>query len=707
MPTSTWQFQPQWWRNVLTVAQTNLQARDTPKYRPEVFMHQLAEQGNNVAIANAGGIYAWYPTEVLDHNVNPYLEGRDFVRECADAAHASGMYFVARVDFSLADDAIFARHPDWFARDNDGAPVIVGEPRPGPWGVLYYTCSNAPYRNEAVAFKVLRELTTRYPLDGLFINAAGFRPCWCGTCRRKYRKETGNELPREENWRDANFRTWVEWRYDCMAANFGAMYRAMREVSPGMFWTSEFGAISSARPWLSGQDLFRLKDRCAVVTTASGDAIATGRPPYWLPAIHSKYARTISEPLVPWATVHPTTGLSWRHTGLPEDELRMWMAQVNAHGGYVWHAMTGTPDTHYDQRNLPLHAELNAFVRKNEDAFRDTRQAAPVAVLWSRSSLERYGGDAPEERWQHEFFGFCEALLGHGVPFTIIPDQFLTDEGLAPFDVLVLPGTACMTDDAVAAVRRFAEVGRGVVGSFATGHFDQDGRPRDEGALDGVFGAAFTGHVIGEQQASYGRIEHAGHALFCGIEDTQLVPNGFAFCNVAPADGTEVLLTLVPPFAPMGGVGAPPERASIPTEKTDVPLAVQHGGAVYFATEIGKLAWRFRLPDHSRLIANAVRATAPAPFAVDLPVAPFGVQLSLFTQPSPTGRGQRLVCHLVNTCGAGAVRHDVLPVRDLRLRVAGGAKQARARALGRDLEVRNGLLLVPELRTWEIVTVEL
>jgi len=711
---SEWQYEPEWWRRVLRVAQTNLQARDTPGYRPEVFMRQLAEQGNNVAIANAGGIYAWYPTEVPDHNVNPFLEGRDFVRECVDAAHANDMYFVARVDFGLADDAIFARHPDWFVRDKDGAPIIVGEPRPGPWGLLYATCSNGPYRNEAVAFKVLRELTSRFQLDGLFINGAGFRTCWCGTCRRKYRHDTGNELPLEENWKDQNFRTWVEWRYDCMAANFGAMYRAMREVNPDMFWTSEFGAIASSRPWQGGQDLFRLKDQCAVITTASGDAIATGRPPYWLPAIHSKYARTISEPLVPWATVHPTTGLSWRHTGLPADELRLWMAQVNAHGAYTWHAMTGTPDTHYDRRNLPLHAEFNAFVKQHEDAFVDTRQAAPVALLWSRSSLERYGGDKPEERWQHEFFGFCEALLGHGVPFTIIPDQYLTDEQLAPYDVLVLPNVACMTDEAAAAVQRFAAAGKGVVASFESGHYDQEAHPRPQGALDGVFGAEFTGHVIGEQQASYGRIERSGHPLFHGIEDTQFVPNAFAFCNVTPtgAGGTggngqaDVLLTLVPPFAPMGGVGAPPERASIPTDRTAIPLVLQRGHSVYFAAEIGKLSWRFRLPDHSRLIANAVRAAAPRAFAADLPDAPFGVQLSLFTQPSPSSTGERLVCHLVNACGAGAVRHDVLPVRDLRLLVPGGARRVRALTADVDLEVIDGAVLVPEIRTWEIITVE-
>jgi len=269
-----------------------------------------------------------------------------------------------------------------------------------------------------------------------------------------------------------------------------------------------------------------------------------------------------------------------------------------------------------------------------------------------------------------------------------------------------------MTDDAVAAVRRFAAAGKGVVASFATGHYDEEARPRDGGALDDLFGAAFTGHVIGEQQASYGRIEQPDHPLFRGIEDTQLVPNAASFCNVVPAGGADVLLTLVPPFAPMSGVGAPPERASIQTDRTEVPLALQKGRAIYFATEIGKLAWRFRLPDHSRLIANAVRAVAPVPFAADLPDAPYGVQLSLFTQPSPDpdSRGgpgrKRLVGHLVNACGAGTVRHDVLPIRDLRIHVGDGIRRASARALGRDLEVRGGVVTLPELRTWEILVLD-
>jgi hypothetical protein len=367
--------------------------------------------------------------------------------------------------------------------------------------------------------------------------------------------------------------------------------------------------------------------------------------------------------------------------------------------------MTSVPDLHYDRRNLPLHAEFNAFLKQHEDAFRDTTPVSPVALLWSRRALERYGAGEPEERWQQEFFGFCEALLGSGVPFTVIPDQLLTDDALAAYDVLILPNAACLSEAAAGAIQHFAGAGKGIVASFATGLFDDEAHPRDSGVLESLFGVRFTGHQIGRQQASYGRIERPGHPLFAGIDDTQLVPNEFGFCNVEPLAGAEVLLTLVPPFAPMGGVGAPPERASIPTDKTDVPLVVQRGRCLLFSNEIGKLAWRFRLPDHARLIANAVRAAAPHPFPASLVDAPYGVQLSLFQQPSADG-GQRLLCHVVNACGAGTVRHDLVPVHDLRLRLPAGTRRAHALALGQELPLHEGTVTLPTLHTWEIVLAE-
>ena len=41
-------------------------------------------------------------------------------------------------------------------------------------------------------------------------------------------------------------------------------------------------------------------------------------------------------------------------------------------------------------------------------------------------------------------------------------------------------------------------------------------------------------------------------------------------------DGAKIRMTLVPPFAPADGVGAPPERASLPVSRTRIPLILDN-----------------------------------------------------------------------------------------------------------------------------------
>jgi len=693
-----------WWQKPLRISQTNLQARETPRIIPSKVMGELAAMHNNVAISNAGGIYAWYPTEIPNHVRNPFLDGRDFLGEAVKACHENGMHFVGRVDFSLADDSVFQLHPDWFVRDPSGEPVIVGEPRPGNWSLLYATCPNGPYRNEAVAFTVLREILARYPVDGLFINAAHFRPCWCGNCRRLYRIAFDADLPTREDWRDPNWCRWIEWRYDRLAANFGAMYTVIQELRPGLFWTSEFGAITGLRPWQSGQDLVRLASNCTLLTTASGDNIAAGRPPTWLPAIHAKFARTLMGERVPWATVHPTPGLVWRHTGLPVAELRLWLAQVNAHGAYAWHAMTGIPDGHEDRRDLAIHAEFNQFLAENEAYFAGAQPITPVAVLWSRRALERFGGDDPAGRWQEEFFGFCDALITHQIPFTVVPDEFLTDEKLEKYQVLVLPSAACLAADEAAAIGRFVAKGRGLVASASAGLYGADGRGELDLLLGDVLGVRYTGHTLRNLEASYLRIEDRTHPLLDGFEETSLIPNQFSLHMVEPTGVSRPLVTLVPTFAPPTGVGAPPERASIPTPRTSIPVALANGRCVYFANEIGKLAWHYKLPDHADLIVNAVRSVLPELLPVDVK-APHGVQVSLFRQ------GDRLLVHLVNAW-ADRPRPDVVPVHDIQIRFRTGRAFRAARALMARQELHleadgaGQVVSLPRLETWEVIACE-
>ncbi len=674
-----------WWQKPLRIVQTNLQVVDTPQIDPAEVMCRLREELHaNAVIFNAGGIYAWYPTEVPYHFINPFMAGRDLLGEVVEAAHQNDLKFIARVDFSKADDSIYQQRPEWFVKDADGQPHAVGEPRYGPWSLLYATCANGPYRNEAVAYEVLREILGKYDVDGLFLNAAGFTDCHCVVCQRKYHRLYGTDLPRDTAQFDPS------WRTRCFHDNFGGMYRVIKSVKPEVPWIGGFGFGSE-------QDVVGLAEHCDVLCSEPLDHLALGRNeqrPRWLPGVAANFGRTVSNNRPPIIIIHACPGLVWRHTGLPEHENRFWLTQAIAGGGSIWHSLTGVPATQYDGRILENVAQFNTFLEANEEFFADLEPITPVAVVSSRRSIRHSGSE--------ELYGFIEALTNHQIPFTVIPEEHLTPDHLASYDVLVLPNVSHMSDDAIASVRELSGRGGGIVASYGSALYDEKGNSRVTNPLHEILGIRYDGHMLQNLSASYMRIERDGHPLLTGIGNTQLIPNELNLLQVST--DADVPLTLVPPFGVPGAVGSPPERASIPTKKTDIPVVVAHNRTIYFAGEIGRLAWRYRMPDHQDLIANAVKAVAPddIPFEID---CPHSLQAALYSQ------GQRRLLHLVNATGVRPLQ-DTIPLTDIVIRLRWERSCSRVRTLAgkKDLEFeKNGSVItvtVPYIETWEIVSFE-
>lgn len=107
--------------------------------------------------------------------------------------------------------------------------------------------------------------------------------------------------------------------------------------------------------------------------------------------------------------------------------------------------------------------------------------------------------------------------------------------------------------------------------------------------------------------ASYLKPKAAGMTLLNGMNTDKLAFRGeVAYCT--PEKGTEVLATLIPPFAPYEVVGAPPERASIPVEQTDIPLVTRKicgkGNLVFLPFSAGALIREYHLADHYRFLGK-------------------------------------------------------------------------------------------------------
>ena len=232
-----------------------------------------------------------------------------------------------------------------------------------------------------------------------------------------------------------------------------------------------------------------------------------------------------------------------------------------------------------------------------------------------------------------------------------------------------------MSDEQIAAVRRFVQRGGGLVASGQSSLFDERGDARSDFALADLFGVRGGKPVarVGNGAAvhTYLRLTKAAdgqrHPVLAGFEETEILPFGGTLFPLSVDSKSRVLLTFVPAFPT-----SPPENSWMRQPVTDVPgLVLNESGAgkvAYLAADVDRRFTIDNLPDHGDLLANVVRWASGD--AIPLSVAGAGLlNCELYRQ------GERLVVHLVNLTSAGTWR---APVSEL---IAVGPIQVKVRGL--------------------------
>lgn len=619
-----------WWHEPLRVVQTNLQVLDTPKMDPEKIARETVEMGGNVLVTNVGGIYAWYQSKVPYHHINEHLpQGRDLLQELIDACHKHGVKLVARFDFSKTDDLAYQNHPEWFVREPDLSPRVFGALRPGAWSNLYTTCINAGYRNQEVAVPVLEEVIDRYDIDGIFFNAPNYEYCCCEACQRKYRELYGKELPIDDSAVEQNTTYAIKqakglepgFASRCVRDNMDLIYKAVKAKRVDL-------------PLILYYNLYRdnLDDRYAtadMICTESQDVLSRGwrdLPPLWHPVLSMKFGSTVPGRPAPFGIIHSCPGMDWRHTGLPTAEYKFWMSGVAAGGGSLWHSITGFADTISDKRLLRALSEVDHKIAKIEGDMDGASPRSDVLLLWNGSK------DAE---------GWADILMNNQLQFDLAAPYQVDKERLAGYPVVVVPEGFPMEGSLPGLLEEYVRAG---------GKLLYEGTDSKRlGAVAELAGIAPAISTSENLTACYWRFEPEGAALR-GEEftETPLLPHRGRTAYCKPLPGTKVMATLVPPFAPLNSVGAPPERASMLVDHTDLPLCLYRelgeGAVLTLAYGLGALMGQYRLAEHSRLGRNLVRFLLGGRQTFDMkPVN--GLEAVCYEN------GNQLLVHLLNGIG--------------------------------------------------------
>ena len=197
-----------WFDRPMRWVQLTLVENDPGQFDPRFWLDYFRTLKADAACLSAGGIVAYYPTDVPLHHRSTALGRTDPFGTLVAGCRAMNMNVIARVDPHAVRDEVKAAHPDWISTTSAGEPLRHWANRD-----LWVSCALGPYNFDFMD-QVIREIVTRYKVDGVFANrwAPQGGDCFCVHCQANFKAATGLELPRGGNAQNPARRQFLEWK---------------------------------------------------------------------------------------------------------------------------------------------------------------------------------------------------------------------------------------------------------------------------------------------------------------------------------------------------------------------------------------------------------------------------------------------------------------------------------------------------------------
>lgn len=653
----TWFDRPMRW------AQLTLVENDPGNFDPDFWLSYFKKIHADGATLSAGGIVAYYPTDVPLHHRSAWLGDSDPFGYLVKGCRKMKMSIIARTDPHATWQNVYDVHPDWIAVTADGE-------KRRHWAKpdLWVTCALGPYNFEFMT-QVHKEIMERYEPDGIFSNRwAGSGVCYCEHCQKNFKTFSGMELPRSNNSSDPVFRKYSEWNI----ARLKELWLLWDDVIRKKKTTSRF--IPNGFP-----------DK--VITGQLSDIVFTdhqARSGYTMPWSNGKVAKELRasigmKPMGGIFSVGVEEKYRWKDSVQSDEEIRIWVAEGTANGMRPW--FTKFSGVLYDKRWLATVDNIYQEHYRNERYLRNTAPLARVGMVFSEHS-SNYGNETWQQKNGDHEMGMYQALIEARIPFEMVNDRLLDAEQLKPFKLLILPNISSLSDKQCNQLREFTRNGGSLLATFETSLYDEKGNRRNNFGLADLFGVSYTKQVDGPMQNSYLSLKsdtdsNKYHPVLKELEDATRIINTVYMVKVKPETELPSPVTLIPTYPDL-----PMEHVFPLIPETDIRGLylndIGNSRVAYFPIDIDRTYWQIMSTDHLKLIQNTIRwALNEEPIAeVD---GPGVIDVTVWRQKDS------MTVHLVNLTNPMMMKgpfREFIPVdAKVRIKIPKGTKPKEVRLL--------------------------
>ena len=406
---------------------------------------------------------------------NGFIGREDAMKQVERLCHENGMDVIAY--YSLVyNNWLYEKHPEWRMVDINGAAT---RDHGGRYGIL------CPNNREYRAFTEIqiKEFCEYFDFDGVFFDMLFWQNvCYCPSCRERWEKEVGGEMPRVVNWKDPRWRLLQKKRMEWMG-EFGVWAAdTLHKYRPEASVENQYSTIM--HHWMYG-----INESMAFSSTYSGGDLYGGIEEQSF-ACKIYYGATRNQPFE-YMTSRCYPSLSEHTTTKSEDQLRLSVMMTYLHHGACLLIDAIDPAGTMDRRVYDRIGNIFRAAEPYEKYLSTGDMTFDVALYYDlngKYNLEAAPADVADtasldySRPMHDaLLGAARSLRGHHISYGVVNNHWFDRYKKAK--VLVLSDVPDFEDGKVESVLDYVRTGGSL---YMSGHCSAR-------LLEEIFGLKYAG----------------------------------------------------------------------------------------------------------------------------------------------------------------------------------------------------------------------